>query len=74
MFNNRKKEIERIDWIFNTFLLKLQKYPGHIKEDEIIRLYVRATKVAKTIGNLEYLYMQNGEIDNNIIEGEEVYE
>lgn len=74
MFNNRKKEAERINWIFNTLLLKLQKHPMHIKEDEVIKLYMRATEMAKTIENLEYIYLQNGRIDKNIIEGEEIYE
>lgn len=73
MFNNRKKEAEKIFQIFNTLLLKLQKQPLHIKESEVIQLYKRAIEIEKTVDNLEYLYMQNGEINQNI-EGETIYD
>lgn len=75
MFNNNKKrEAERIFQIFNTLLLKVQKQPLHITEAEVIKIYKWATKIAKTTENLEYIYMQTGEIDKNITEGEEKYE
>ena len=73
MFNRRKKEAKKIMWVFNTLLLKLQKHPMHVKENEVIRLYMRAIDITKTIDNLEYLYIQNGEIDKNI-EGDQFYE
>jgi len=74
MFNSKKKEIERINWIFNTLLLKIQKQPMHITEAEVIKLWTRAIEISKTIDNLNYLYEQTGEINKNLIEGEEIYE
>ena len=71
---SRKKEIEKINWIFNTLLLKIQKHPMHLTETEITKLWMRAMEISKTIGNLEYLYNINGDIDKNLIEGEEIYE
>lgn len=72
MFNSRKKEAKKIFQIFNTLLLKMQKHSLHIKESEVIKLYMRAIEMEKTVETLEYLYIQNGEIDKNLIEGEEI--
>ena len=70
----KKKESERIFNIFTTLLLKLQKHPLHIKEDTVVKLYQRAIEMSKTVENLEYIYEQTGDIDRNLIEGEEIYE
>lgn len=70
----KKKETERIFNIFTTLLLKLQKHPLYIKEDMVVKLYQRAIEMSKTVENLEYIYEQTGDIDKNLIEGEEIYE
>lgn len=74
MFNNKKKELDKIWWVFNSLLLKLQKHPMHVQRDDVIKLYMRAIEVSKTVENLEYLYVENGKIDKDIIEGEEEYD
>ena len=73
MFTKNKK-CDRVNDIFNTLLLKFNKQALNIQEADIVKLYMRAIEISKTLESLEYMYKINGEIDKNLLTGEEYEE
>ena len=52
--------------INNILLTKVQKSPLDITELDVMTLYQHATKIAKHVNNLEYIYNTTGEIDIDV--------
>lgn len=69
MFNKKQKKI----WeIFNTLLFKFPKHPTNINESDVFHIYKRATLIYESYEKLDYIYLNTGEIDDNIIKGMEI--
>ena len=65
MFTKRRDN-DRLFDIFRILLTKVQKSPLDITELDVMTLYQHATKIAKHVNNLEYIYNTTGEIDIDV--------
>lgn len=65
MFGNKE---ERRRWkLFNNLLLKYNKSPINIIEEDVFLIYKRAALIMETYKNLDYIYSNTGSLEDSVI-------